>query len=267
MEADLTLEKAKKLVRQREAVKQQAAHLKGTASDQSGLEEVKTRYIPKNKRFTKPQSKAQTCQRCGKSPHSFQRCPARDAVCFKCDRKGHYGSQCLSKGVAEITENMSVRDPDPDSDEFYLDSAQTGETGKAWKLQVTVNSIPVTFKVDTGAEVTAVSENTWKSMPQTPTLQKATKTLCGPDCKPLTLLGETEVHLQVQQRKCSKENALKKFSLWKTSEITYSASQRLEHYKYSNKCKWEKSKMIQWSSSIPRSLKDLELLKQTIRYA
>ena len=205
MEADLTLEKAKKLVRQREAVKQQAAHLKGTASDQSGLEEVKTRYIPKNKRFTKPQSKAQTCQRCGKSPHSFQRCPARDAVCFKCDRKGHYGSQCLSKGVAEITENMSVRDPDPDSDEFYLDSAQTGETGKAWKLQVTVNSIPVTFKVDTGAEVTAVSENTWKSMPQTPTLQKATKTLCGPDCKPLTLLGETEVHLQVQQRKCTQK--------------------------------------------------------------
>ncbi len=59
MEPDLTLEKAKKLVRQRETVKQQAAHLKGTAS------EVKTHYTPKNKRFTKPntgQNKAQTCQ-------------------------------------------------------------------------------------------------------------------------------------------------------------------------------------------------------------
>ncbi len=70
---------------------------------------------------------------------------------------------------------------------------------------MTVNSKPVTFKVDTGAEVTAVSENTWKSIPQTPTLQKATKTLRGPDCKPLTLLGETEVHLQVQQRKCTQK--------------------------------------------------------------
>ncbi len=138
MEPELTLEKTKKLVRQREAVKQQAAHLKGTPSDQSGLEEVKTRYTRKNKRFTKPNTgKAQTCQRCGKSPHSFQRCPARDAVCFRCDRKGHYGSQCLSKSVAEVTENVShIRDPDPDSDEFYLDSAQTGETGKAWKIQL-----------------------------------------------------------------------------------------------------------------------------------
>ena len=30
-------------------------------------------------------------------------CPARDAVCYNCKKKGHFNAQCLSKRVAGFT--------------------------------------------------------------------------------------------------------------------------------------------------------------------
>ncbi len=50
-----------------------------------------------------------------------------------------------------------------------------------WKVRVAVNDKPVTFKVDTGAEVTALLERTWAALSNVPNLRKARKSLCGPD--------------------------------------------------------------------------------------
>ena len=157
MEPDLTPEKTKKLIRQREAFKEQEAHLKSAISEQPRLEELKSQ--PKNKRFNK------------RHRHKKQ-APGQQPSPGKCE-------------------------------ELYLDSAQTGEGGKVWKIQVAVNDKPVTFKVDMGAEVTAISEKTWKALPTTATLSKPTKTLCGPDRKPLCLLGEAEVRLRTQTHDCT----------------------------------------------------------------
>ena len=44
------------------------------------------------------------CTHCGRSEHQKgDRCPAKDATCHKCNRKGHYQSQCFSKTVAATT--------------------------------------------------------------------------------------------------------------------------------------------------------------------
>ena len=48
----------------------------------------------------------QKCRRCGKASHPRQSCPAKDATCFRCNRKGHFGAQCLSKTVAELTDSL-----------------------------------------------------------------------------------------------------------------------------------------------------------------
>ena len=37
---------------------------------------------------------SKNCMRCGKGQHSWHSCPARDATCHRCQRKGHYSSQC-----------------------------------------------------------------------------------------------------------------------------------------------------------------------------
>ena len=41
--------------------------------------------------------------RCGKGSHKRDKCSARDAVCHKCHKKGHYSAYRLSKSVANVT--------------------------------------------------------------------------------------------------------------------------------------------------------------------
>ena len=52
------------------------------------------------------------------------------------------------------------------------------------------------IKVDTGAEVTALSENTWRSVPGTAPLQPTKKSLCGGNGKLLSMMGRTELLLK-----------------------------------------------------------------------
>ena len=102
----------------------------------------------------------------------------------------------------ETSESEStVEEPD----EFYLGATYLNAVGgdsNAWKIELNVKEQPLPFKIDTGAEVTAISESTWKSLQNPPTLTRATKNLCGPDRKPLQIVGEADVNLRSKQ-KCS----------------------------------------------------------------
>ena len=63
------------------------------------------------------------CSRCGKSSHPRQSCPAKDATCFRCNRKGHYSTQYLSKTVEEITNPLREQTlNDSSGSDFYSDS-------------------------------------------------------------------------------------------------------------------------------------------------
>ena len=53
-----------------------------------------------------PVPNAKVCRRCGKTSHPRQSCPAKEATCFRCNRKGHFGYQCLSKTVAEVANQL-----------------------------------------------------------------------------------------------------------------------------------------------------------------
>ena len=134
-------------------------------------------------------------------PSSSPTLSAKDATCFKCNRKGHFGRQCLSKTVAEVTSVMQGLSTGNDSsdDESLLDTAYlntiTGSMAAMWPATVKVNSQQVTLKVDTGAEVTAMSEATWKSLKEVPRLSDAQRKLCGPDRRPLKVLGKATVAL------------------------------------------------------------------------
>ena len=119
MDADLTLEKAKKLVRQREAVKEHK-ELLSDIDKQPMVEQIRhkpfrrssTATTHPNQKNRKIPSQEAKCKRCGNKPHPHSKCPAKDSVCHKCKRKGHYSSQCFSKTVNEITEQMEAEDLD-----------------------------------------------------------------------------------------------------------------------------------------------------------
>ena len=42
-----------------------------------------------------------TCFFCGNSNHPRSRCPARDAVCSKCERKGHFAKVCRGRKISK----------------------------------------------------------------------------------------------------------------------------------------------------------------------
>ena len=100
--------------------------------------------------------------------------------------------------MADPLQELTVDDPsdcDLYSDTVYL-SAVGGDSEKQWCVKVLVDKDPVTFKVDTGAEVTAMSDVTFHSLTNPlPQLKKSTQTLRGPNRSPLEVLGETTFKL------------------------------------------------------------------------
>ena len=192
MDADLTLEKAKKAIRQKEAVHGQQSVLNNdtTASPidavKSGSSQGRSQPTAKQfrspRRHSQPQQSTKHCTRCGKSPHSRDKCPAQESLCSKCHRKGHYSNQCMSKTVAPLTAQTNSENT------AYLDTMGDSQQD-TWSVKIHIGLQEATFKIDTGAEVTAISEKLYKSL-RSPTLQKPCKILKGPGQHPLQVVGQ-----------------------------------------------------------------------------
>ena len=111
MESGLTLKKAKQLIRQSEAVQQQQGILESINETLESVTKCKAngKFGKAQKRVVplpqpairrpiprQPVPDGKVCRQCGKSSHPRQLCPARDATCFRCNRKGHYGARSVS---------------------------------------------------------------------------------------------------------------------------------------------------------------------------
>ena len=172
LNAKLTLEKAVTMARQSETVHKQQSIVRVTAQDSSPLEHeslealnskrANKKHAEKNKSpaaakgVRKQHSKDDKCSRCGKTPwHNRQQCPGKDSECHKCHKVGHYSAQCYNKNMSEITEDQT----EPDENSFL--GAIHSNSSKQWLCKISLNQTQVTFKLDTGADVTAISEETY----------------------------------------------------------------------------------------------------------
>ena len=117
MDADLALVKAITAARQSDAVKKQQAVVRGTERQATNVDNIHSRqqqskhkgaqqqgrHLPVQQR-QKQVSAQKTCSRCGKSPfHGCPQCPAREATCHKCGKKGHYQDQPSPLGWFQLT--------------------------------------------------------------------------------------------------------------------------------------------------------------------
>ena len=198
LDADLTLEKAINQARQTEAVKQQQSIVRG---DDVKVEAVKgkkrqtnvAKAKPQlNHRFqNKPKGQANSCGRCGRYPtHDKQNCPAIDAKCNKCQKKGHYAKMCHSKlpnSVGAVKENTS-------GERVFLGSIRNNEC-KPWNIKLSLRGTNLQFKVDTGADVTVISEEQFKRL-NFGKLAKSDKTLFGPGNEKLRVIGKFESEIE-----------------------------------------------------------------------
>ena len=224
LDPELTLEKAKKTIRQREAVHEQQRTLKGSAENH--VDAIQPQRPPKDTRYRtrrgnggdsrereqtrgKPrQNQTQTdgkqCNRGGRGQHAREKCPARDARCHNCQRRGHYSAQCFRKSVSTILQEESadatLQEQSVDTtlqeetiDTAFMDTMST-DCSNAWFATISISGKDIPFKLDTGAEVTAVSRKTWQMLGK-PSLSTPDKQLFGPAQQPLEVLGHFLGHL------------------------------------------------------------------------
>ena len=138
LDPELTLEKAKTMLRQKEAVHSQQQVLQEAQSGSLNLEHgamdvlrsQETRTKPLSATFTKPKQTPRQCIKCGKGQHPWYLCPAKDSVCHKCKRKGHFSSQCLSKTVAKVQPDESYVDSIPGTSVLLRILFATNASGK-----------------------------------------------------------------------------------------------------------------------------------------
>ena len=185
-DAGLTLERARTAIRQKEAITEQQTELGGKrnpilveavnsrpqAQSATSTEEVRQhssypqRLQRGGARGGRPRFASQQCTRCGWERHApGVRCPASKAICHKCNRVGHFSAKCFSKGTL------------------------TTKQKRAWFCKIQIGNRSLPFKVDTGAEVTAITESVYKDLTKIH-LQKASKILHGPTNQSLQVVGQ-----------------------------------------------------------------------------
>ena len=199
MDEKLTLEDAKWKVR-REAVQGHQELLKATVkTEQFGVDAVQRRMMSRKvpiQKQTEESPSSGKCRRCGRGPHTRQMCPAKEAVCHKCKRKGHFMAQCLSKSVGGVTTEQSeaYSEQSEDSEDVAYLNSVNGTTSNSWNCSVVVNGVAIPFKLDTGAEVTVITEGTAEDLNVKHSMGKPKKKLFGADRRELGLLGKRHAH-------------------------------------------------------------------------
>ena len=74
-----------------------------------------------------------------------------------------------------------------------------------WAITIQMQGKPIVVKVDTGAEVTAISDTTWKSLNIAKPLKETEVSLYGPDQTHLKILGKINLTLIHQERCCTQD--------------------------------------------------------------
>lgn len=205
MEKDLDLDKAINMARQSEEIKKQQTLLRSDASgvkqvDQNSEDRVfKGRHQKEKPKLTKTKSyrdkhkinnKSSQCNKCGGTPHPRHECAANEAKCHSCGKKGHYQRVCHMGKAVQSTE---------EEENFFLGTV-TSDDDK-WTAVIDVMDKNITFKLDTGADVTAVSQTEFKNIfsnYKQPVPQNAGRPLFGPGWVPLDVSGFA--NLQAVQR-------------------------------------------------------------------
>ena len=155
--------------------------------------------LKQNQSHRKPISKSdsKSCGRCGRGDHSRDKCPARDATYHKCQKKGHFSSQCFSTRTATQHSVDTSSTHSGEDTTTFLDVVQTG-SDTVWNATIQLNQQQVAFKLDTGAEVIAISHTVYEKLPSVK-LQQPSKSLVGPTRQKLEVLGQFSGTLSANQ--------------------------------------------------------------------
>lgn len=198
LDKDLTLQTAIEKTRLSEEIRRQQSDLRGENSECNNVDAVHATASYRKPKFpaqlaqapgrykpARSQQSAKACYRCGKTPvHGKAGCPATDAVCHSCGKKGHYSKVC--RNSATSLNAVTVEE----EDSFFLGAVDAGKD--PWTVQLQVRDKKVCFKIDTGADVTALPAEVYGDIAgglDVTRLGASTRPLFGPGGNVLNVLG------------------------------------------------------------------------------
>ena len=157
------------------------------------------------------------CTRCGQLPkHDKRNCPAKDSICHKCHKKGHFKAVCRStRQVREVLVN------EDNQEEFlgviHSETDSLSSTEAPWTTTLELNGRNIDFKIDTGADVTVISEQEYLSEQDGP-LTQTNRVLSGPSQQKLDVCGQFVGNLSNQFQTTQQEvYVIRESTTWTTS--------------------------------------------------
>ena len=134
----------------------------------------------------KTEQQAAKCGRCGYG-HGSNPCPAHGQKCNRCHKKGHFKKMCRSQIQSGIQEVVPDRDSENETD-YLLDSVII-EDSQPWTVDLKIKDTVVNFKIDTGADISVMSDKSYRQLKRKPELSQSEVRLTSPGGR-LTVRGE-----------------------------------------------------------------------------
>ncbi|KAK3885075.1 hypothetical protein Pcinc_010729 [Petrolisthes cinctipes] len=179
-ERNLTQDKLLQLARAMEAANRQANVIEGNSGNNNQVNKVQyNKQTKPDQKSYRPKEfvKQKSCGRCGSTSHTYyeiQKCPAKDKKCLGCGKLNHFKQYCKTKkyvyNASEPTSSNTHQGDSLAQEEqsfanfaFALNTV-TGSKGRIM-LDVYVNGKFIQMQLDTAADVSVVSEEVAKSIP------------------------------------------------------------------------------------------------------
>ena len=208
VDSKLTLKKAIDAARQSEAAKREQAQMRNFLPKATNVDFVEAKRQPKS-HTTKPKMAGKTSidqpqlQLLLKVTGTSKMCPAREATCFNCRKVGRFGVVCRS------TKSVDAISKDPDPEEAFL--GEVTKNDDPWTSTVAMEAMgtlcraEVCFKLDTGADVTVISQSYYRRA-GSPSLDASTKRLVGANDNVLQALDKFNRRVERSSMKTSRSS-------------------------------------------------------------
>ena len=185
LDADITLAKVIERSTMAEEIKIQQSTVRD--SQLKSVDAISRPQKPRgrqDKDYKKQRFNRQACRKCGKQPaHPFKECPAMNSTCKICNKPNHWAVVCRNNQVSKNLREIKVMQVDQ-------------VTSKPWEVMLPINNTPVTWKMDSGADVSVVGENILQQISPKPEMQIVQINLAGPGQAKLSIRGMFEADLR-----------------------------------------------------------------------
>ena len=207
-EVDLTFDKAERITVAMELAQRNAVDLQPPSSSGGiGVNKVEHRHNKKSKASASASKPAKECWRCGGDKHNANDCKFKSLKCFNCSKQGHSAKKCRSEKKKTVpvakTSFLGISSSNVGYSDEDLHTIFTcrGDVKATLQETVSVNGVPLTMEIDTGAVVSVVGNAFYeKYLPHVP-LSSFSKQLHSYSGEVLATKGEILVDVDFKGQK------------------------------------------------------------------